>query len=672
MSKLFQALRALFTYQRGRPVAVLILFWMCSLSILSEVTLPGGVSKYSGFFTRPFSSARQLLFDGYQISSPRIPQSQPVTIVGIDEVSLAEIGQWPWPRDRLADLLHAIGAYQPAAIGLDMYMPERDQTSPDRVAASLPPSASESLREGLAALPNHEALLAEALFSYPTVLGAAGFDFDTYTTSAGLVSAEVAVSGPDALPHVRRFEAVLASLPELQSAAWGQAILSVDLDFGVVRRIPLVVAVGENLVSGLAMEMLRVASGSPAVSVGVDDRGVETVSVADLVVPTQPGGDAWLHFAEASSTVGRYVSASRVMAGDVDPEQLTGKLVLLGLTGFGLNDMRTTALGELVPGIEIQAQLIESLFDGRFIQRPWWIKWTEIGGILALGLFLVWFIPRTESPLAHFLQTVPRAYLWLTIGLNLTLAGLGLLAFIYLGLLFDAASAFIIFSAIIGSLVSSALIEIEREAKLKEKSEQHLRETAGLVAGGLAATSGAADEAPVPRSVNETELTRLLATAMAATPLSESSLTKKDIDALALAVPNRDVGLVHVRGGESQTTPDPTLPAGVKKLAANKLRAFIADNDDLPAARKRYLSALGDVIESHQECWDGTGYPQGLAGEAIPLAGRIAAVVDAFEQHIGGGSTPDQAVALIEEGAGTRFDPHVVSSIREAVTQLES
>ena len=141
MNKLFEALRRVFTYRRGRPVAIVILPWTCSLSILSEIKLPGGVSKYSGTFTTPFTTARQLLFDGYQKSSPRIPMSQPVTIVAIDEASLAEIGQWPWPRDRLADLLHAIGAYQPAAIGLDMYMPERDQTSPDLVAANLPESA---------------------------------------------------------------------------------------------------------------------------------------------------------------------------------------------------------------------------------------------------------------------------------------------------------------------------------------------------------------------------------------------------------------------------------------------------------------------------------------------------------------------------------------------------
>ncbi len=442
---------------------------------MSEAKLPGGLHKYTGLLTRPFVSARQLLFNGYQKFHPREVLSQPVAIVAVDEKSLAEIGQWPWPRNQLADLLHAIGAFQPAAIGLDLYMPERDQTSPELVAAHLPESTPPGVVDALTALPSHEQLLAEALFSYPTVLGAAGFDFDTYTTSAGLRHQEIAATGGDPRPFLRQFDAVLASLPELQAAAWGQAILSVDLDYGVVRRIPLLVAVGGEPVAGLAMEMLRVATGSSAVGVSVTDHGIDAVSVADLRVPTQRSGEIWLHFASAESTMGRYYSARDVLAGDIAAEQLAGKLVLIGLTGFGLSDMRTTALGELVPGIEIQAQVIETLFDGRFLLRPWWMKALEIGGLLACGLFLIWFVPRTDSPLSRFLQSVPRAYLWLNLSVNMVLVGLGYLLFLYYGLLFDAGSVFLVLSATLGSLVSSTLLELDRDSRMREEREILLR-----------------------------------------------------------------------------------------------------------------------------------------------------------------------------------------------------
>jgi HD-GYP domain-containing protein (c-di-GMP phosphodiesterase class II) len=444
----------------------------------------------------------------------------------------------------------------------------------------------------------------------------------------------------------------------------------------VVRKIPLLVAVGDELVSGLAMEMLRVATGSEAVTVNTGKRGIESVEIAELTVPTQPAGNIWLHFAEARSTAGRYVSAARVLSGEVDPEQLNGKLVLLGLTGFGLNDMRTTALGELVPGIEIQAQLLETMFDGRFIVRPWWMKWVEIGGILALGLFLVWFIPRTDSPLAKFLQTVPRAYLWLTLGINLVLAGIGFLLFRNLGLLFDTASAFLILSAIIGSLVSSALIQIDRANKAREELQQELRETAKLVAGGMAATFAIDAEAANtgPTGQPEDELTRALAAEAARLPQLAGQLDAQMVELISRAALHRDMGMVQVPR-EYLDSPEP-LPADARRrlhqhtevgrLALSSVRELLErEHRGIPASLERYLEVLRDTVDSHHERWDGHGYPQGLAGDAIPLAGRIVAIVDTYQSLVSErpyrpAHTHSEALQIIEQGSGSQFDPQLV------------
>ena len=143
------------------------------------------------------------------------------------------------------------------------------------------------------------------------------------------------------------------------------------------------------------MEMLRVATGSSAIDVFADASGVQAVGVADVQVPTQPGGDIWLHFASIRSTLSRYVSARDVLQGTVDPDRIRNKLVLVGLTGAGVTDMRTTALGELVPGIEIQAQVIETIVEGRFLRRPTWLKWAESAFIMTFGLLIIWYVPRT-------------------------------------------------------------------------------------------------------------------------------------------------------------------------------------------------------------------------------------------------------------------------------------
>jgi CHASE2 domain-containing sensor protein len=180
-------------------------------------------------------------------------------------------------------------------------------------------------------------------------------------------------------------------------------------------------------------------------------------------VPTQPGGDIWLHFASIRSTLNRYVSARDVLNGTVDPQRIRDKLVLVGLTGAGVTDMRTTALGELVPGIEIQAQVIETIFEGRFLRRPTWLKWAESAFIMAAGLLIIWYVPRTHSRLALFLRAVPKGSAVLGLSMHLLNVLFCFLIFMRLGLLVDAASIFIILSAVMGCFFAPALLRLDEQ-----------------------------------------------------------------------------------------------------------------------------------------------------------------------------------------------------------------
>ena len=488
IKKSLDFLQSIFLVGRGRPAALLVLSWLLFVNVVSEVDRTANQQSTSlqmvgDFLSSPLRAGRQALFDGYQKFYPRQARSAPVTIVAIDEASLKQIGQWPWPRNRTAALINAIASHRPAAIGLDIYMPEEDQTSPAEVAANLPTGNSD-LAAALRRLPSHEAQLISALRSAPTVLGAAGFDFQTLSTSAGFRTVPLQVIGAlDPLLHVRSYPWVLASLPELQAAASGQALLTVEVRSGVVRRMPLVTAVNSQLVPGLGMEMLRVATGSPAIQLALDSRGVKSVAVADLRVPTQSNGEIWLHFAEARSGAARYVSAAAVLAGKVDPDLLADKLVMIGLTGLGLSDQPTTALGERVPGVEIQAQSIEALFDGRMILRPWWMKWLETLLTGAIGALLIWIMPRSHGPNAAARQSLPLAAVWLTLALNLIIVGAGFAAFIYGAQLFDGSFNFIALSVVMGSLVLSALLEISRRNEAMAREQQLMREAAAVADG---------------------------------------------------------------------------------------------------------------------------------------------------------------------------------------------
>ena len=487
---------------KGRALSALILVWSCLLLLLSDwpawwPPMPTVVSVMAEQFSGSFDKGRNFMFDRYQKDSPRVPLSQPVTIVAIDEKSLAQVGQWPWPRHELATLIGKIAAYQPAAIGLDIYMPEVDQTSPDQVARSVA-GRDPLLAKRLRALPSNDALLAQRLGETPSVLGAAGFDFKTFTTSDGLRTRPlqlVHMAGGDGdqasiLAQVRDYPAVLASLPLLQSAAAGQAVLSVALEAGAVRRLPLLVRVGGEPVPGLALEMLRVATGESAIQVNLGDKGIESLTVADLTVPTQALGEVYLHYAPQAATISRYVSAIDVLNGTVAAPALQGKLVLIGLTGFGLSDMRVTALGEHVPGIEIQAQLMESLFDQRFLLRPWWMIFVEIAGALVVGSLMIWLIPRAQhSSALGVAYKIPKASMLLSLALNAVIVGIGFYLFRAQGWLFDAASFFLITSAVFAMIFAFA----EASATKRKEAERN-REINALIERARVAEADLASE----------------------------------------------------------------------------------------------------------------------------------------------------------------------------------
>lgn len=451
---------------QGRPLAVAL-----SVLLACALAAPGD---------GPLPRLRLALFDAYQTWMPRQRVSGPVQIIAIDEAALKEFGQWPWPRTRLAELIDRAAAQQPLAIGLDIMMPEADMTSPEALAGRLPAGA---LKTELAALPPNDEVLAAAMRRAPIVLGAAGFNYPAASTTDALRVWPLKVSGDnvprnalkDALQSVRRFPQALASLPLMQAAASGQGLLSAELEKGVVRRAPLVGAVGESLLPSLSMELLRVATGAPAIEVMLDRRGVGTVSVGDLHVPTRPDGTVWVNFSAPAPD--RYVSALDLMRGRLDPALLQNRIVIVALTGLGLTDYKTNARGDFLPGVDVHAQMIESFFDGAMLRRPAWINGLEVACFAIASLLLVWLMPRLRL----------RAAAPLIGGLSLAVFGGGAVLFARAGLLFDAASVFCALAVVGLSLLSSMLAAAVRDRKSSEQALQAARVAAAKTAGELEA-----------------------------------------------------------------------------------------------------------------------------------------------------------------------------------------
>lgn len=359
----------------------------------------------------PVEVLRLKTLDLYHVIQPRVAKGQPVVIVDIDERSLALRGQWPWPRTLLAGLTETLFAAGAAAVGFDIVFAEPDRLSPGRLADSLTglsPEAKSVLRNA----PDTDAVFAATLRRHPTVLGRFLRTRDQGGSADGLRSASIAKLGRDPMPFLPKYDGILANLPELEKAARGIGMLVPSREHdNVVRRVPALVRVGDTLHPTLALEMLRVATGQKSYAVRTDEAGVLAVVIAGNKIPTDRQGRVWINYAPSRKSL--YIPAADVLSGNVGPETFKGRLVLVGTSALGLMDLRATPLNPQMPGVEIHAQLLETILSGSLLERPNYAIGAELIALLLIGVLMIVMLPRIG------------AWLTLTLGAGLAVTMMG-------------------------------------------------------------------------------------------------------------------------------------------------------------------------------------------------------------------------------------------------------
>ena len=417
---------------------------------------------------------RLAAFDSYQSLAPRVPRAAPVAIVAIDEESLRRYGQWPWPRSRLGRLVTRVSEAHPAAIGMDILMPEPDRLSPGRVAGLLE-GLDPVVAQKLVAMPSNDAVLAEAMRGHRVVLGLAGVETADSATPRGVGPPPVRTFGSDPAPFVRHFVAGIHSIGEIDAAAAGRGLTSVDPERGVVRRMLLLALVGDSLTPGLALEMLRVALDAPGLSARAGRGGVEAVGIGDLFIATERDGRVWPHYRRSDPT--RFISAADVLEGRVPPERLRDQLVLIGATALGLADYQTTPVNDRMSGVELHAQLLEGILEGALLSRPPLARVLELLVLGAAGLLLVVAVPRLR----------PRVSAALLLGLIVVALALGFTFYRTRGLLVDAATPALGLAVLYTVMLAVTLTETEGRRRALRRQVEQQRETAARLAGELEA-----------------------------------------------------------------------------------------------------------------------------------------------------------------------------------------
>lgn len=412
----------------------------------------------------PMQTLRNNVFDQYQRWYPRPYADVPVRIVDIDEETLLRLGQWPWPRTRLAELVDRLTRAEVAAIAFDILLAEPDRTSPKAMAQIW--QVTGAAQAALKRLPDHDQVLANSLYGASAILGFVLQRQERADLTARGTAGESAKglahtpfryirSGEEPGGQLQRFDSVISSRPEIEAHAQGNGALNFVADSdGIIRRVPLVLSLDGEPVPGLAAEALRVAQGERNyfLKATQNGHGMSEVRIGKFNLPTTSQGEVWVHYSRPVRN--RYLPAWKLLAGDVPDDMLAGNIVFIGSSAQGLMDLRFSPLGAAMPGVEAHAQAIEQVLAGQILARPDWAKGAEVIAIILGGLAIAFLSIRAHAMTAAIV----------TAGfLSVVLAG-GWYAFREHALLINTVTPALIFAMafVLGSLIHHFISEREQ------------------------------------------------------------------------------------------------------------------------------------------------------------------------------------------------------------------
>ncbi len=595
--------------------------------------------------------------------SANLGQPSPVpVIVDIDEKSLQQYGQWPWPRYRIAILLDKLRGLGALSIGLDMMFAEEDRTSLVTIRKELLHDFGVDL--GFGEVPkdlwDSDKRLADALSRGKAVLGYQ-FLFEEGSNSDNCLLHSLHVNK---LGHFREengslgfnnARGVSCNLKRLSQAAGSSGFFNISMDRdGVLRSVPLIIEYQGRFYPSLALATLIQSLGVNDVLLRTGKSDGESLSLGETKIPLTSKGNLLLRFRGKSKTF-NYISAADILVDRIPKEKIQGKIVFVGTSASGMKESRSTPFDPIFPGVEIHATVVDNILKKDFLSRPKWAPGLE--SILALlsGLLSTLILVRTGAG-------------WSSL---LLLGGMGVVLWQTSVWVFRNESIFISpISSLMVLACNFSLITFFKFWQEEQRARERTRELA-MVQEATIESMCSLTETRDPETGEHIKRTqnyvRLLAEHLKNQPTYSALLDDETIDLLCKSAPLHDIGKVGVS--------DRILlkPGKLTEQEFEEMKQHtIYGRDAILSAEKKlgeisFLRFAREIAHTHHERWDGSGYPEGLKGEQIPLPGRLMALADTYDAITSkrvykSQLSHEEAVKIIIESKGSQFDPTVVDA----------
>ncbi len=580
------------------------------------------------------------------------PPSGDVVIVAVDERSLSRVGQWPWPRNVMGALIARLRAMRASAIALDIVFAEPDRSGGADQAAARPDAAfAQVLREG-------RVLLGYAL------------TFDGTPSAANtcvLHPMNVAVVQPPddrvESPFLSASD-VICSLPDLARAAGASGFLNAAPDAdGILRQVPLLLEFDGQVYPSLALAAVMAAQGARNAVLRTANVNAATLALGDAIVPLGGKSHLLVRYRGRKGTF-RYVSAADVLSGQVPDDTFNDKIVFVGATALGTREVVATPLDTQFAGVEVQATVADNLLRHTFIRRPEYAVPVEIFAVLLLGAAAAVAVGTLGVGWGSLWSVVSLVALWSGAARLVSTSGS------YISPLYPTA-------AVVGALAAVTLARYSRERLRADQAAEQRTVSQQLMVQALLSLVEARD-LETGRHARRTErYAQLLARQLSHHPRFQDYLTPERIDLVARLAPLHDIGKVgvpdRVLNKPGSLTGDELLE--VRKHPVCGRDVIVQAEQQVGVRDDAILSMAKEIVYTHHERWDGTGYPQGLRGEQIPIPGRLMALVDVYDALVSDrvyrkALSHDQAITVIVDGSETYFDPAVVEAFLRVAPTL--
>ena len=347
-------------------------------------------------------------FDTLNALFPREASGE-VYIVDIDDDSLQSIGQWPWPRTVIAELVENLTDLGAKVIAFDGVLAEPDRSSPRFVAQNLPKNDDfKGVKEKINSLPDHDEVLAEAIKNTGIFVSAFTHGSYSQTPRKPRLTKPILVRKNDSkvfLDNAFQFNKAAVFLPELEKAAAGNGSFMASPDHdGIIRKTAMIFSDGQLLYPSLAVEAVRVSQDRRLISKIKNNAHFSktlidsnyAIEVGEYDIPIESDAVFYLYFRKFDEAGSDYISAHKVINPAFHGEiraRVKDKVILIGASAEGLKDLRSTALEAFEPGVEIHANAIEQILQGIYLLRPDIVVGVEAVFILVSGLLMIMLAP---------------------------------------------------------------------------------------------------------------------------------------------------------------------------------------------------------------------------------------------------------------------------------------